>query len=148
MSAAEHRQSKKRRHIAWAAAGAVVVAGGGIAAQRPVAATARPAQRTSEAIATARNRADLPGSLWYALWDKKYTTTGDRPWAPGRTPVTAGGHPCMVNSKETRNGHTITVDLDTWDAPVAIVGRAGPGARDRTGPRPHTGRGQRLGALP
>lgn len=42
----EHRQSKKRRYIAWGVAGAAVVAGGGVAATESMAATTWPAQKT------------------------------------------------------------------------------------------------------
>ncbi|MYV50539.1 glycoside hydrolase domain-containing protein [Streptomyces sp. SID2888] len=77
---------------------------------------------SAKAVATASNKTDLPGNLWYALWDGKNTTTSDWPW--GKTQYTdhSRAHQYMVNSKETRGGHTITVDRDAWDAPVAITG--------------------------
>ncbi|MFG3550402.1 glycoside hydrolase domain-containing protein [Streptomyces sp. NPDC047725] len=76
----------------------------------------------AKAVATARNRTDLPGNLWYALWDGRNTTTGDWPWGAGQYTGHSRGHQYMVNSKETRGGHTITVDRDAWDGPVAITG--------------------------
>ncbi|WP_037852839.1 glycoside hydrolase domain-containing protein [Streptomyces sp. NRRL S-340] len=77
---------------------------------------------SAKAVATAGNRTDLPGNLWYALWDKKDTTTTD--WPFGRTQYTdhSRAHQYQVNSKETRRGYTLTVDRDAWDAPVAITG--------------------------
>ncbi|MEU5091426.1 glycoside hydrolase domain-containing protein [Streptomyces sp. NPDC021356] len=77
---------------------------------------------SAKAIATAGDKTDLPGNLWYALWDKKETTTAD--WPFGRTQFTdhSRAHQYLVNSKETRRGYTLTVDRDAWDAPVAIVG--------------------------
>jgi len=77
---------------------------------------------SAKAIATAKDRTDLPGNLWYALWDKKNTTTADWPWDPKLFTPHSRGHQYMVNSKETRGGHTITVDRNAWDAPVAIIG--------------------------
>ncbi|MEV6404376.1 MULTISPECIES: glycoside hydrolase domain-containing protein [Streptomyces] len=77
---------------------------------------------SAKAIATATNRTDLPGNLWYALWDKQYTTTADWPWDPKLYTNHSRGHQYMVNSKETRGGYTITVDRNAWDAPVALVG--------------------------
>ncbi|MFD5074152.1 glycoside hydrolase domain-containing protein [Streptomyces sp. NPDC058371] len=77
---------------------------------------------SAKAIATATDRTNLPGNLWYALWDKKNTTTTDWPWDPKLFTDHSRGHQYMVNSKETRGGHTITVDRDAWDAPVALVG--------------------------
>ncbi|MEU0115471.1 glycoside hydrolase domain-containing protein [Streptomyces bobili] len=77
---------------------------------------------SAKAIATATNRADLPGNLWYALWDKQNTTTADWPWDPKLYTNHSRGHQYMVNSKETRGGYTITVDRNAWDAPVALVG--------------------------
>ncbi|MFI6652850.1 glycoside hydrolase domain-containing protein [Streptomyces sp. NPDC050529] len=77
---------------------------------------------SAKAIATATNKTDLPGNLWYALWDKKNTTTTDWPWKPTQFTNHSRGHQYMVNSKETRGGYTITVDRDAWDAPVAIIG--------------------------
>jgi hypothetical protein len=76
---------------------------------------------SAKAIANATDKTDLPGNLWYALWDKKNTTTTD--WPFGKTQFTphSRGHQYMVNSKETRGGHTITVDRDAWDGPVAIT---------------------------
>lgn len=77
---------------------------------------------SAKAIANATDRTDLPGNLWYALWDKQNTTTTD--WPFGKTQYTdhSRGHQYLVNSKETRNGYTITVDRDAWDGPVAITG--------------------------
>ncbi|MGW3492506.1 glycoside hydrolase domain-containing protein [Streptomyces sp. NPDC001020] len=77
---------------------------------------------SAKAIATATNKTDLPGNLWYALWDQKDTTTADWPWGSTQFTDHSRGHQYMVNSKETRGGYTITVDRDTWDAPVAITG--------------------------
>ncbi|MEV0976696.1 glycoside hydrolase domain-containing protein [Streptomyces sp. NPDC049915] len=77
---------------------------------------------SAKAIATATNKTDLPGNLWYALWDKKETTTADWPWGVSQFTNHSRGHQYLVNSKETRGGYTITVDRDAWDAPVAIVG--------------------------
>ncbi|MFG2924305.1 glycoside hydrolase domain-containing protein [Streptomyces sp. NPDC048305] len=77
---------------------------------------------SAKAIATASNKMDLPGNLWYALWDKKNTTTTDWPWNPAQYTNHSRGHQYMVNSKETRSGYTITVDRNAWDAPVAIIG--------------------------
>ncbi|MEU3840932.1 glycoside hydrolase domain-containing protein [Streptomyces sp. NPDC028635] len=77
---------------------------------------------SAKAIATAANKTDLPGNLWYALWDKKETTTADWPWGASQYTDHSRGHQYLVNSKETRRGYTITVDRDAWDAPVAIVG--------------------------
>ncbi|MFJ4621940.1 glycoside hydrolase domain-containing protein [Streptomyces sp. NPDC088812] len=77
---------------------------------------------SAKAIATATNKTDLPGNLWYALWDKKNTTTTDWPWDPKLFTNHSRGHQYIVNSKETRGGHTITVDRNAWDAPVAIIG--------------------------
>ncbi|MFK4148002.1 glycoside hydrolase domain-containing protein [Streptomyces sp. NPDC004065] len=77
---------------------------------------------SAKAIATASNKTDLPGNLWYALWDKTNTTTSDWPW--GKTQFTnhSRAHQYMVNSKESHGGVTLTVDRDAWDAPVAITG--------------------------
>ncbi|GAA2644261.1 hypothetical protein [Streptomyces vastus] len=36
---------------------------------------------SAKAISIAKNRTDLPGTLWYVLWDKKYTTTAEPPFA-------------------------------------------------------------------
>ncbi|MFI9247634.1 glycoside hydrolase domain-containing protein [Streptomyces sp. NPDC053086] len=77
---------------------------------------------SAKAIATASDKTDLPGNLWYALWDKQYTTTTDWPWGTGQFTDHSRGHQYMVNSKEARGGVTLTVDRDAWDAPVAIVG--------------------------
>nr|WSZ18919.1 DUF1906 domain-containing protein [Streptomyces canus] len=77
---------------------------------------------SAKAIATATNKTDLPGNLWYALWDQKNTTTKDWPWGAKQFTGHSRGHQYMVNSKEKRGGYTITVDRDTWDAPVAIIG--------------------------
>ncbi|MYR42538.1 glycoside hydrolase domain-containing protein [Streptomyces sp. SID5910] len=77
---------------------------------------------SAKAIATAKNRTDLPGNLWYALWDGKDTTTADWPWGAKDYTGHSRGHQYLVNSKETRGGHTLTVDRDAWDGPVAITG--------------------------
>ncbi|MGW6790799.1 glycoside hydrolase domain-containing protein [Streptomyces chartreusis] len=77
---------------------------------------------SAKAIATAANRTDLPGNLWYALWNQKNTTTDDWPWDPKLYINHSRAHQYMVNSKETRGGYTITVDRNAWDAPVAIIG--------------------------
>ncbi|MET9443108.1 glycoside hydrolase domain-containing protein [Streptomyces sp. NPDC006610] len=80
------------------------------------------ADSSAKAVATAANRTDLPGNLWYALWNKRNTTTADWPWDPQLYTDHSRGHQYMANSKETRGGHTITVDRNAWDAPVAIIG--------------------------
>ncbi|WP_394431477.1 glycoside hydrolase domain-containing protein [Streptomyces sp. SGAir0957] len=77
---------------------------------------------SAAAIATAKDRTDLPGNLWYAKWDKVNTTTSDWPWDKSLYTNHSRGHQYMVNSKEKRGGYTITVDRNAWDAPVAIVG--------------------------
>ncbi|TWG02922.1 uncharacterized protein DUF1906 [Streptomyces brevispora] len=77
---------------------------------------------SAKAVATATNKTDLPGNLWYALWDKKNTTTTDWPWNPTQYTDHSRGYQYMVNSKETRGGYTINVDRNAWDAPVAIIG--------------------------
>ncbi|MEV1069731.1 glycoside hydrolase domain-containing protein [Streptomyces sp. NPDC050263] len=77
---------------------------------------------SAKAIATATDKTDLPGNLWYALWDGKNTTTTDWPWGATQYTNHSRGHQYTVNSKETRGGYTITVDRDAWDAPVAIIG--------------------------
>ncbi|MFJ1732154.1 glycoside hydrolase domain-containing protein [Streptomyces sp. NPDC088254] len=77
---------------------------------------------SAKAVATAADKTDLPGNLWYALWDNKETTTADWPWAATQFTNHSRAHQYMVNSKETRAGYTITVDRNSWDAPVAIVG--------------------------
>jgi hypothetical protein len=77
---------------------------------------------SAKAIATATDKTDLPGNLWYARWDGQNTTTADWPWGSTQYTDHSRGHQYMVNSKETRNGYTITVDRDAWDAPVAITG--------------------------
>jgi hypothetical protein len=77
---------------------------------------------SAKAIATATNKTDLPGNLWYALYDQKYTTTSDWPWGSTQFTNHSRGHQYIVNSKESRGGYTITVDRDAWDAPVAITG--------------------------
>ncbi|MET8080240.1 glycoside hydrolase domain-containing protein [Streptomyces sp. NPDC005303] len=77
---------------------------------------------SAKAIATATNKTDLPGNLWYALWDKVNTTTSDWPWGATQFTGHSRAHQYMVNSKETRGGYTITVDRDAWDGPVAITG--------------------------
>ncbi|MFF7384120.1 glycoside hydrolase domain-containing protein [Streptomyces griseoluteus] len=77
---------------------------------------------SAKAVATATDRTDLPGNLWYALWDKQNTTTADWPWNPKTFTDHSRAHQYMVNSKESRGGYTITVDRSAWDAPVAIVG--------------------------
>ncbi|WP_405925233.1 glycoside hydrolase domain-containing protein [Streptomyces sp. NBC_00035] len=77
---------------------------------------------SAKAIANATDRTDLPGNMWYALWDKQNTTTADWPFAATLWTNHSRAHQYMVNSKETRGGYTITVDRDAWDAPVAITG--------------------------
>lgn len=77
---------------------------------------------SAKAIATATDKTDLPGNLWYALWDKVNTTTSDWPWGSTQFTNHSRAHQYMVNSKETIGGYTITVDRDAWDAPVAITG--------------------------
>lgn len=77
---------------------------------------------SAKAVATATDRTDLPGNMWYALWDKQNTTTGDWPFAANLWTNHSRAHQYMVNSKETRGGYTITVDRNAWDAPVAITG--------------------------
>jgi hypothetical protein len=77
---------------------------------------------SAKAVATAADKKDLPGNLWYALYDKKDTTTADWPWGAGQFTPHSRGHQSLVNSRETRGGVTLTVDRDSWDAPVAIIG--------------------------
>ncbi|MET7981224.1 MULTISPECIES: glycoside hydrolase domain-containing protein [unclassified Streptomyces] len=77
---------------------------------------------SAKAIATAADKTDLPGNLWYALWDKTNTTTTDWPWGATQFTGHSRAHQYMVNSKETIGGVTLTVDRDAWDAPVAITG--------------------------
>ncbi|MER6565569.1 glycoside hydrolase domain-containing protein [Streptomyces sp. NPDC001093] len=77
---------------------------------------------SAKAIATATDRTDLPGNLWYALWDKNNTTTADWPWGSTQFTNHSRGHQYLVNSKESHGGVTLTVDRDAWDAPVAITG--------------------------
>lgn len=77
---------------------------------------------SAKAVATATNRTDLPDVLWYALWDEHKTTTTDWPFSAALWTGHRRGHQYMVNSKETRGGHTITVDRSDWDAPVAVTG--------------------------
>ena len=57
---------------------------------------------SAKAIATATDKTDLPGNLWYALWDKKNTTTTDWPWGATQFTNHSRAHQYMVNSKETR----------------------------------------------
>jgi hypothetical protein len=76
---------------------------------------------SAKAIATASNKQDLPGNLWYALWDKNETTTKDWPWGSGQFTNHSRGHQYLVNSKESHGGVQLTVDRDAWDGPVAIV---------------------------
>ncbi|WP_406372455.1 DUF1906 domain-containing protein [Streptomyces sp. NBC_00647] len=77
---------------------------------------------SAKAVATATDKTDLPGNLWYALWDRTNTTTTDWPWGATQFTGHSRAHQYMVNSKESRGGYTITVDRDAWDAPVAITG--------------------------
>ncbi|MFF3410761.1 glycoside hydrolase domain-containing protein [Streptomyces sp. NPDC002742] len=77
---------------------------------------------SAKAVATATDKTDLPGNLWYALWDKTNTTTTDWPWGATQFTDHSRAHQYMVNSKETIGGVTLTVDRDAWDAPVAITG--------------------------
>ncbi|MEV7345728.1 glycoside hydrolase domain-containing protein [Streptomyces sp. NPDC093544] len=76
---------------------------------------------SAKAIAVATDRTDLPGNMWYALWDKQNTTTTDWPFKASLWTNHSRAHQYMVNSKETRGGYTITVDRNAWDAPVAIT---------------------------
>jgi hypothetical protein len=76
---------------------------------------------SAKAIATARDKKDLPGNLWYALWDKRDTTTRDWPWGSSQFTHHSRGHQYAVNSKESHGGVRLTVDRDAWDGPVAIV---------------------------
>jgi Domain of unknown function (DUF1906) len=68
------------------------------------------------------NRSHLPDAIWYALWDQVNTTTSDWPWKSTWWTGHQRGHQYLVNSKETHNGYTLTVDRSGWDAPVAKVG--------------------------
>ncbi|MER5598996.1 glycoside hydrolase domain-containing protein [Streptomyces sp. NPDC002265] len=77
---------------------------------------------SAKAIANAADKTDLPGNMWYALWDKTNTTTSDWPFGASQWTNHSRGHQYMVNSKETIGGVTITVDRDAWDGPVAITG--------------------------
>ncbi|UXY28017.1 glycoside hydrolase domain-containing protein [Streptomyces sp. HUAS TT20] len=77
---------------------------------------------SAKAVANATDRTDLPGNLWYALWDRQNTTTADWPFGASQYTGHSRAHQYMVNSKETHGGYTITVDRDAWDAPVAITG--------------------------
>ncbi|MFD7876164.1 glycoside hydrolase domain-containing protein [Streptomyces sp. NPDC059766] len=77
---------------------------------------------SAKAIANATDKTDLPGNMWYALWDKTNTTTSDWPFGASQWTNHSRGHQYMVNSKETIGGVTITVDRDAWDGPVAITG--------------------------
>ncbi|MEU9208944.1 glycoside hydrolase domain-containing protein [Streptomyces sp. NPDC048415] len=77
---------------------------------------------SAKAIANATDKTDLPGNLWYALWDKQNTTTADWPFGATQWTNHSRAHQYLVNSKESRGGYTITVDRDAWDAPVAITG--------------------------
>ncbi|MFD4753879.1 glycoside hydrolase domain-containing protein [Streptomyces sp. NPDC058426] len=77
---------------------------------------------SAAAIATAKDRTDLPGNLWYAKWDKVNTTTSDWPWSKSLYTDHSRGHQYMVNSKEKRGAYTITVDRSAWDGPVALTG--------------------------
>lgn len=76
---------------------------------------------SAKAVATAADRTDLPGNLWYALWDARATTTTDWPWNAKLYTGHSRAHQYQANSKETRKGYTLTVDRDYWDGPVAIV---------------------------
>lgn len=77
---------------------------------------------SAKAIAGATDKTDLPGNLWYALWDQQNTTTADWPFGSTQFTAHSRAHQYMVNSKETHGGYTLTVDRDAWDAPVAITG--------------------------
>lgn len=77
---------------------------------------------SAKAVATASDKTDLPGNLWYALWDRKNTTTTDWPWGATQFTNHSRAHQYMVNSKESHGGVTLTVDRDAWDAPVAVTG--------------------------
>ncbi|MEU3461151.1 glycoside hydrolase domain-containing protein, partial [Streptomyces sp. NPDC006733] len=65
---------------------------------------------SAKAIATAPDRTDLPGNLWYALWNGQETTTKDWPWNPKLYTDHSRAHQYQANSKETRGGYTLTVD--------------------------------------
>jgi hypothetical protein len=76
---------------------------------------------SAAAVAVAKDQTNLPDVLWYALYDKVYTTTSDWPWGSAQWTGHRRGHQYLVNSRETHNGVTLTVDRSTWDAPVAVV---------------------------
>jgi hypothetical protein len=78
---------------------------------------------SAAAVATAKNRTDLPDILWYALWDKKKTTTTDWPWSTTLYTGHRRAHQYLANSKETHGGITLTVDRNAWDAPVAVIAK-------------------------
>lgn len=78
---------------------------------------------SAAAVATAKDRTDLPDIMWYALWDRQKTTTRDWPWSPSLWAKHRRAHQYWANSKETRGGVTLTVDRNDWDAPVAVIAR-------------------------
>lgn len=53
---------------------------------------------------------------------QKNTTTSDWAWSPTQFTNHSRGHQYGVNSKESRGVYTITVDRNTWDAPVTVIG--------------------------
>ncbi|KPI01832.1 protein of unknown function DUF1906 [Actinobacteria bacterium OK074] len=77
---------------------------------------------SAKAVATATDRTNLPGNLWYAKWDGVNSTTTAWPFDSTLYKGHHRAHQYLVNSKETRGGYTITVDRSAWDAPVAITG--------------------------
>ncbi|MET7621655.1 DUF1906 domain-containing protein, partial [Streptomyces sp. NPDC005408] len=78
---------------------------------------------SATAVATVKDRTDMPDIMWYALWDSTRTTTRDWPWSPTMWTGHRRAHQYTVNSKESRGGVTLTVDRSDWDAPVAIIAR-------------------------
>ncbi|MER5465513.1 glycoside hydrolase domain-containing protein [Streptomyces sp. NPDC002668] len=78
---------------------------------------------SAAAVATAKDRTDLPDIMWYALWNHTRTTTRDWPWNPSLWTKHRRAHQYWANSKETRGGVTLTVDRNDWDAPVAITAK-------------------------
>lgn len=78
---------------------------------------------SAAAVATAKSRTDLPDALWYALWDKKKTTTTDWRWSTSLYTGHRRAHQYIANSKEVHGGVTLTVDRNAWDAPVAVIAK-------------------------
>ncbi|CAM5703290.1 Rv2525c-like glycoside hydrolase-like domain-containing protein OS=Streptomyces glaucescens OX=1907 GN=SGLAU_31425 PE=4 SV=1 [Streptomyces glaucescens] len=81
-------------------------------------ASAAPAPRRSPPPRTARTCQATSGTPCGTV----RATTKDWPWNPKLYTDHSRGHQYKANSKETRGGHTITVDRNAWDAPVAIIG--------------------------